>query len=592
VKLKTGAAVVAAAAAFTVVLAACSTNGTSPAPQTGNGQKSATGFNAATDGKVYQPSTKKGGTLKLVINGDADSYDGARFYYAWMFNFSRFYLRTLVTEDDNAGQASLKVVPDLAASQDISADGLTYTYKLKAGLKYEDGSPITTKDIKYGIERQFAQDILPGGPTYLIGALDEGQHYKGPYKDTDPNKLGLNSVQTPDDNTIIFKLASPDASFAYKLAMGAGAPVPPAKDTGAKYTNHPVSSGPYKFDTYEPGKSLHLVRNTNWDPSTDTVRRALPDDITLTMLSDDDQIDAGLLDSTYDVNVAQTGVQPTAQAKILTQPDLKANADDFSTGFIRYIAISSKVPPLDNIDCRKAVQYATDKVALQTARGGPFAGGDIAFDIIPPTLSGHDNSLNNEYTGKSGKPDTDKAKAALQSCGQPNGFKTVIATQSTSKGKAVAEALQQALGKVGIQATIDATDPSTYYSGTIGTPANVHKKDYGLMVAGWGADFPTNPGYLQVLVDSRLILQDGGNVNTGELSDPQIDSLIDQANKETDLNKSTQLWKQINKLTMDSATYMPFVYDKALNYRNPRLTNVFVANWVGMYSFTALGVVK
>jgi peptide/nickel transport system substrate-binding protein len=592
VKLRTGAAVVAAGVAFAVVLAACSSNGGTTTAPPSSGAGAATGFNAATGGKVYNPSTKKGGTLKLVSDSDADSYDPVRFYYAWMFNFSRFYLRTLVTEDDNPGDKSLKLVNDLAASQDISADGLTYTYKLKAGLKFEDGTPITSKDVKYGIERQFAQDVLPGGPTYLISALDEGQKYKGPYKDTTPDKLGLNSVQTPDDSTIIFKLSSANASFPYMLAMGAGAPVPQAKDTGAKYTNHPISSGPYMFDKYEPGKSLHLVRNPNWDPSTDTVRRALPDDITLTIITDDNEVDNALMDGSQDINVAQTGVQPTAQARILQDPALKANADDFNTGFIRYITVNSKVPPLDNIDCRKAVQYATDKVALQTARGGPFAGGDIAYDMIPPTLSGHDASLKSEYTGDSGKPDTDKAKAALQSCGQPSGFKTVIATQSTAKGKAVAEALQQALGKVGIQASIDATDPSPYYSATIGTPSNVHKKDYGLMVAGWGADFPTNQGYLQVLVDSRLILQDGGNVNTAELADPQIDSLIDQANKETDQGKIAQLWKQINKLVMDSATYMPFVYDKALNYRNPEVTNAFVAQWVGMMSFTALGVVK
>jgi len=282
-------------------------------------------------------------------------------------------------------------------------------------------------------------------------------------------------------------------------------------------------------------------------------------------------------------------VQSAAQAKILLDQNLKKQADNPTTGFTRYVAINTKVAPFDNIECRKAVQYATDKVSLQTARGGPVAGGAIAPSLFPQNNPAYDPTLT-PYTGTAGTPDVDKAKAALQACGQPNGFKTVIATQSTSKGQKAAQALQQALGKVGITATIDATDAANYYSATIGTPANVHKKGYGLMVAGWGADYPTPAGFLQVMVDGRQIVASGGNVNTAELNDPQINSLIDQATKETDLTKVADLWKQVDKLVMDSATYMPYVFDKALNYRNPRVTNVYVASYVGMYDFQAMGV--
>jgi peptide/nickel transport system substrate-binding protein len=588
VRFRNGTVILAGSLAATIVLAGCSSSGGST-PNPGGAPAGASGFNAAVNG-TYNPSNAKGGTLKFVTDSDPDSLDGARFYLASMFNFSRFYLRTLVTEAAAPGKGGLKLVNDLASSQDISADGLTYTYRLKSGLKFEDGTAITSKDIKYGIERVFAQDAIPGGPTYLISSLDEGQKYPGPYKDSDPNKMGLKSVTTPDDNTIVFKLSAPDSTFAYKLAMGGAAPVPMAKDTGANYTNHPISSGPYKVKTFEPGKQLVLDRNPYWDASTDQVRKALPDQIVMTVITDDSEKDAALLDGTANVDFQQVGVQPDTQAKVLTTPDLKAHSDNPTTGFIRYISIVSTVPPFDNLDCRKAVQYATDKVALQTARGGPFAGGDIAYDMIPTVLTGHNSSLSSMYTGPSGKPDLQKAKAALQSCGQPNGFKTTIATQATSKGKAVAEALQQALAKVGIEAGIDATAPSPYYSGTVGTPSNVHKKGYGLIVAGWGADYPADAGYLQVLVDSRLIQQSGGNNNTAELKDPSIDTLIDQANKENDLNKSAAIWKQIDQKTMESADYLPFVYDKALNYRNPKTTNVYVTDFVGQYDFISLGV--
>ncbi len=156
---------------------------------------------------------------------------------------------------------------------------------------------------------------------------------------------------------------------------GAG-PVPKAQDTGERYFTKPVSSGPYKFQSLEVGKKAVLVRNPNWDPSTDPIRKALPDEVDLSLKLDPNEIDNELLDGTLDLDTGQVGVQQAAQAKILLDPALKKNADEPTTGFIRYFAISTKVPPFDNIHCRLAVQYAADKTALQTARGGADAGGD------------------------------------------------------------------------------------------------------------------------------------------------------------------------------------------------------------------------
>src|SRR5262249_6682415 len=153
----------------------------------------------------------------------------------------------------------------------------------------------------------------------------------------------------------------------------------------------------------------------------------------------------------------------------------------------------------------------------------------------------------------------------------------------------VAEALQQALAKVGITATIDSSDPSLYFRSTIGSPDNVHKKGYGLMNAGWGADFPTGYGYLDVLVDGDKI-QPSRNNNYQELNDPAIQALIKQALASTDPKKAASLWGQINAKVMETGSLLPYVYDKALNYRNPRLTNVYVDEYYGMLDFQALGV--
>ncbi|MEV6601377.1 ABC transporter substrate-binding protein [Actinoplanes sp. NPDC051346] len=545
-------------------------------------------FNAAVT-SVVNASDKKGGTLELWSSQDADSWDPVRGYYAFVWNLNRLYTRKLMDYASSPGKDGLKLKPDLAAAEpEISADKKTYTFKLKPGIKFDDGSPITSKDVKYGIERVFAQDVVPGGPTYLIEHLDQGQKYPGPYKDTDPNKLGLKSVETPDDTTIVFKLAKPFGDLPYLLAMPGAGPVPKARDTGAKYGEKPAASGPYMISEYTPGKGLKMVRNPHWDASTDTIRKALPEAVNLTITTNAEDLDSRLQAGTADLDVGQTGVQAKARAEILQDPKKKAYADAPSTGFIRYAALVSKVEPFTNIECRKAVIYAADPTSLQTARGGPVAGGDIGTNMLPPNIEGSDPKFD-PYGRLAGKPQADKAKAALTACGKPEGFNTIIAVRNNRPAEVkTAEALQAALGAVGIKATIDQYDGSQVASVT-GAPDNVHKKGYGIIIGGWGADWQTGTGYMQALVDSRYI-QKNGNYNLAEINDPSIDKGFDDAALQTDPAKAAEIYKQINTKVMDGAYYLPFVFDKALNYRNPRLTNVYIHDAFGMVDFQALGV--
>jgi peptide/nickel transport system substrate-binding protein len=546
------------------------------------------GYNAAMSG-VVNPSDKTGGTLNLWSSQDADSWDPARGYYAFVWNMNRLYTRNLMSYDAKQGKDGLKLVPDLAESEpEISSDKLTYTFKLRDGVKFDDGTAITSKDIKYGIERIFAQDVVPGGPVYLIEHLDQGQKYPGPYKDTAADKLGLKSVETPDDKTIVFKLKKPFADFSYLLAMPGAGPVPQKRDTGAQYGAKPASSGPYMFESYEPGKKVVLVRNPNWDKSTDPIRKALPDKIELTITTNAEDLDNRLIAGTADLDTGQTGVQQAGRVQILQDENLKKNADNPVTGFIRYAALNTKVAPLDNVECRKAVIYASDPTSLQTARGGPVAGGDIGTNMLPPNILGSDPKYD-PYNRAQGKPQLDKAKEALTACGKPTGFNTVIAVRNNRPAEVkTAEALQAALKAAGINAKIDQYD-GAQISSIVGSPNNVHKQGYGIMIAGWGADWQSGTGYLQPLIDSRYILPNG-NFNLPEISDPAIDGLFDQAAAETDPNKAADLYKQMNEKVMEGAYYLPFVFDKALNYRNPRLTNVYIHDAFGMVDFQAIGV--
>ena len=547
-------------------------------------------YNAALTG-IVNPSTKKGGTLNLWSAQDADSWDPARGYYAFVWDFNRMYTRKLVDYAAAPGKDGLKLIPDLASAEpEISADKLTYTFKLRSGLKWDDGSPITSKDVKYGIERIFASDVIQGGPVYLPNVLDQGQKYPGPYKDTDPEKLGLKSVTTPDDTTITFKLEKPYSDFLYLLAMPGSGPVPQKRDTGAQYGSAPASSGPYMFKQggIVPGKSAAFVRNPNWDPATDTIRKALPDAINLTITTNADDMDARLIAGTADLDVGQTGVQAAARAKILQDPNLKANADAPTTGFLRFAALAQSVPPMDNIECRKAVIYAADPTSLQAARGGPIAGGDIGTNMLPPNILGSEANYD-PFNRLPGKAQPDKAKAALAACNKPNGFDVTIAVRNNKPAEVkTSEALQAALKAVNINAKIDQYDGAQAASIT-GSPDNVKKKGYGIIITGWGADYATGAGYMQPLSDSRFIVANG-NFNMPEIKDPAIDGLYDQAAGETDPTKAAAIYSQINHKIMEGAYYLPFVVDKALNYRNPRLTNVYEHQALSMVDFQALGV--
>ncbi|WP_433221599.1 ABC transporter substrate-binding protein [Dactylosporangium sp. CS-047395] len=548
---------------------------------------SPSGFNAGLTGTI-RPSANRGGTLHLGTSLSSIELDPARSWNSSEWNAQRLYTRTLLTAAPRPGIAGTVLVPDLAtAMPEVSADGLTYRFTLRAGVRFETGEPITAQDVKYGIERAFAQDVLSGGPTYLIDRLDQGQQYPGPYRDPAPDRLGLRSVETPDPRTIVFHLAEPFAQFPYLLAMGTAAPVPAAADTGDKYGSRPVSSGPYKFTVIDQGRRIALARNSAWDPTTDPVRTALPDEINLTMGLAPDEVDAQLLDGTLDLSFDQIGLQPGNQAKVLLDPARKANTDEPYTGSLGYAAINVHVSPFDNVHCRRAVQYATDKTAVQTAQGGPDAGGDIATDLLPPAFVGH--STTDRYQTASGRPQLDKARAELRECGHPDGFTTVLTVVDRPRAVRVAEAIQQSLAAAGIDAKIRPLDQSTYFRSDVGSPDNVHRNGYGIILSNWAADYPSPQGFLPLRVDGRTIRESGNN-NYAELDDPEVNRLIDAAARTTAPDEVAAAWRQVDDAVMDTATMLPLVFQKAFNYRSPRLTNVYVSGYYGGWDLCTLGV--
>jgi peptide/nickel transport system substrate-binding protein len=542
--------------------------------------------------KVVNPSDHKGGTLKFAMSDVLDSSDPGDTYYAMVQNFARLYGRTMMGFKPAPGEAGLELVPDLAAGPGVPSNGnKTWTYKIKPGIKYEDGTEVKAADVKYAIARSnFAKDVLPNGPDYF--AQLTGSKYKGPYKDK--NLDSLKEITTPDDHTLVINLVKPFTDMDYLMTFSQTMPVPASKDTGAtggaNYKKHVFSTGPYMFEgTENVDKQINLVRNPNWDQSTDPIRKGLPDRVELALQVDANEIDSRLQQGTLQVDLAGTGVQAAARSKILSSPTLKKNSDDAYSGFLWYTAINSKVAPFDKVECRRAMQYAADSVALQAAYGGPVAGGDIASTILPPNIAGYQKS--DIYpNGADNTGDVTKAKEQLAACGQPNGFKMNLAYRSDRpKEKAAGEAWQQALAKIGVQATLKGYPAGKYYTNFAGVPNFVHKNNIGMMTGGWAADWPTGYGFLQQILDGRSI-KPAGNSNLSETDDKQIESWLDEAMTKTEPADRAALYTKIDQKQMELASIVPTVYAKSLLFRPDNLTNVYVTDAYGMYDYTQLGV--
>ncbi|MFD4873893.1 ABC transporter substrate-binding protein [Streptomyces sp. NPDC058420] len=576
-------AAVAAIGSATLLMAGCSKADDS---KSDNGTKAA-GANAATK-DVVNASTHKGGTVTYELSDVPDSFDPGNTYYAYMYNFSRLYARPLMTFEPGPGSKGNTLVPDLAASKGVSSDGgKTWTYKLRSGLKYQDGSAITSKDVKYAVERSnFARDVLSLGPNYFQQFLVGGKDYKGPYKDKSAD--GLKSIQTPDDTTIVFHLNTAFQEFDYLVAAPQTAPVPQAKDTGVDYVKNIVSSGSYQFQSYQDGKQAVLVRNKNWNAASDPLRKQYPDKIVVNLKVNADTIDKDVLAGNA-IDMGGTGVQAATQAQLLTSADKKAGTDNTFGGRLVYMAINTKVKPFDNIQCRKAVEYAIDKVSVQTAEGGPIRG-EIASTVLPPDITGYQKD--DQYATTGNKGDVTKAKDALKACG-----KTAISTNLSARSDrpqeiSAATAIINSLKAVGINASLKQYPSGKYFTDYAGVPKFTEQQNIGLIMMQWGADWPSGYGFEQQILNGEAIGA-SGNTNLSQYDNKTVNNLLAKAIGTEDVTTRNSMYAQIDKQTMSDAALVPLTYFKVLLARPANYSNlVSTAAFSGQYDYLNIGTAK
>jgi peptide/nickel transport system substrate-binding protein len=573
---------IAASAVLALGLSACGGGKTNTGD---NNTTTKAEFNAA-NGKVFNPADKKGGIVKIADESAPDSTDTGDTYYGNMWDFVRNYSRALTMFKIEPGSASNELVGDLAEGLGTPSEGgKTWTYKLRKGVFFEDGTEVHAQDVKYGVMRSTSKEILPDGPTYFDDMLAWPAGWKGLYMSKGMDVSS--AIETPDDYTIVFHLKKAFSGFDYLAMTPQGAPVPEKADKGAKYKEHVVSSGPYMFTSYKDGKSFTLARNPKWDPKTDPNRKALPDGFDVQLNVDAADIDNRIISGDLDIAFAGTGVTTATQSRVLTDPTLKARADNPTLGRTWYTSINPTVKPFDNIECRKAVMWAMDQTAYQTAYGGAFAGGELATSMMPPIIPGYQKF--DLYATPDRKGDLNKAKESLTKCGHPDGFSTnMIYRIERPKEKATAEAFQQVLGKIGIKLTLKGYPKKDYFSTYAGNPPFVVKNGIGLSTNGWGADWNDGYGFLQQITDSRVIRDTGGSSNTS-VRIPEVDQMLDAAQNELDKTKREAYWPQIDKRVMEEAVVYPGVWAKSLLLRSENLTNVFVNDQFGMYDYVNLG---
>ena len=579
------------AAAGALVLSACTSSKSSSGPSSGNSSSSgssgsvAAAYNAANNG-IVNASSHTGGTVKYGLSSTPDSFDPGNTYYAFVWDASRLWAAPLTTFAPKPGTDSLQLVPDLATALGTPSDGgKTWTYHIRSGLKFSDGTPITSADVKYAVERSnYAPAVLSNGPTYFNAELiNNTPAYKGPYKDPTGD---LKSITTPDDTTIVFHLKEAFADFDYLTSNPQTAPVPKAKDTGATYVTHIVSSGPYMFQSYDENKGAVLVKNPNWSASSGIVGSQYADEIDVKFNQQQTGIDQDLIAGNLTGDIAGAGVAASSQPLILNDASKKKYADDALSGALAYMAIATTVPPLDNLDCRKAVEYAVDKVSVQNALGGPIRG-DIASTVLPPNITGYQKY--DLYPTPNNSGDTNMAKQELTKCGHPNGFSVGLSARGDRPNEiAAATAIQASLKAVGINATIKQYPSGKYFTDNAGAPAFVKANDLGLEMMAWAADWPTGYGFLDQIIDGTTI-KDSGNSNLSQLNDPAVNSAIKAAIANTDNTARVAAWGALDKMVMGDAALVPLVYRKDLLYRPPSATNVFVTQAYGMYDYLTIG---
>lgn len=553
---------------------------------------SAPEYDAALDravGKVRQT----GGTLKVGSARDCDSLDPAQSLDSWCAVVQRLYTRNLLSYAGKPGTAGLEPVPDLAAASPVVTDeNKVWTFTLRDNLQWEDGSPITSSDVKFSIERLF-DDLLQSPVSYetlcLLSTCSSGKpDYLGPYV---AEVSEIPTITVPDAKTVVIRLTRSFAEFDKVVATASFGIVSEKRDSelraaGIPYGQSPSSSGPFKM-TIVNGV-YKFVKNEFWKQESDPIRFPLVDEIDWTLFPDSESTDNAIKNGDIDLRI-DGGLGAVGREYVLSNKDLRAQVDNPTIGYTNFLTIIPNVAPLDRIACREAIAYALNKAALAATHGGTDVS-VVTNSMTPTNIEGYQKNFNPYPTGKDFTGNLDAAKRKLVECGYPDGFTIKFAFAQLGTGPQVYSVLQQSLGQVGI--VVDAVpfdDFAKYLNSGIGSPETARTSGIGLVATGWAADYNSPLSFWSPLVDSRKI-KVTNNQNLALIENAKVNELLDSI----ELGKSEEfaaINKEIEQLVAQSVTYIPFSTDNVIQFRPDYLANVYIQQALGSsYDLVNIGV--
>lgn len=580
------------AAGLALAVAACGSDDGKSGTAAKPANSTQTEFNGAPPGEG-----KKGGHLTALASGDVDYVDPGQTYYAFGYMIHYAVNRGLYSYGPGDNE---RPRPDIADGEpQISGDQKSITVKLKPGIKYAPpvNREITSKDIKYGFERAFSNHVpSPYATVYFKDIIGAPQAPANDIKD-------IPGIETPDDQTIVFKLKTPSAAtVSQALAMPISTPVPEeyAKKYDAKapstYDQYVAFTGPYMYKNdaqgklvgRKQGKSIELVRNPNWDANTD-YRPAYLDSITVEEGNDD------AVSSSRRVVKGQDMVQGdgTTPAPVIKQV-ISRQKDQIAFipgGGYRMIAMNSSIKPFGNLNVRKAVLAASDRVALQLTRGGKAAG-DVATHFLPPEFPGFEEAGGMKGTGADflANPRGDAAVAKkymlaakaedpslpIDANGKWTDSKGLLMVAANSDpGKKTAEVALDQFQKLGIKINFRTAPQDTLYTKF----CNVPKAAVVICPnVGFFKDFNDPQSLLDPVFNGKNILPQN-NSNWSQLNVPSINDAMGKAAVLPVGAERNKAWGEIDKLVTEQAPAIPFIWDKI-----PTVQSADVRGVVNQYS--------
>jgi peptide/nickel transport system substrate-binding protein len=566
-----------------LVLAGCGGGGSD------SGGEQGTGSGAPVQGK-------QGGKITMLWTDDVDFIDPGQTYYQMGIMLSYGTQRPLYNwkPDD-----SEHPVPDLAESDpQISSDGCKVTVKIRSGIKFSPpvNRVVTAKDVKYAIERGFFNTVNNGYAGSYFGDL------KGAKVGVAPG-TEIPGIKTPDDQTLVFDL-KPRAGgkcsggvMSGALAMPSSAPVPEDyaakydKKSPSQYGQYQVATGPYmiandasgKATGYEAGKGIHLVRNPNWDKSTD-YKPAYVDEWDMPQGNDDTTVASRkVVDGSHQLNGDFS--PPPAILKQVLDND-KAQMSLVPGSGIRWVVMNTTVKPFDDVNVRKAVVAGFDRNAMRLTRGGALVG-DMPMYLLNPGIPGLDEAGGLKGPGfdflANPAGDLNLAaeyfKKAGYASGKYDGNQELLMV-GTSEGVAqkAAEVAKENFEKLGFKVRLRLVTQDSMYTKFCNVPkANVAIcPNYG-----WLKDFADGQTFLDPTFNGKNILP-ANNSNISELNDPKINAAMADAEVLTDPAERAKAWGEIDKMVTAQAPVIPWNWDKQPLIRSKDVNGVvnrFNSQW-------------